>query len=362
MTVPSYVNSANVAAVPVSGTAESGGTVTLTAADAGGAHTVTATTTVSGTGTWSFSTLNLSSLNQGTVTYSATAFDAAGNAATATTASDTKDTIAPSAPTLTVPTYVKASSASGVQVSGTAEAGSSVVLTAADAGNAHTATASVVASGTGAWALTLNLTSLNDGQLTYSAAATDTAGNTGTTATANGKKDVASPTVTGLALANGTGTGGNSSAAGTADKGDTLTIQYSEAMDPASFCTGWNGSSLTGTVTINDAGTNDALTVSGTSCSSLSIGAISLGGNYVGSTPAVAAVFSGNGGNASTLTWDATGKSLTIKLGALSSGTPLTGVPLGNPSYTPAGNLADLAGNLLGNTTYTPGLAFQSRF
>jgi hypothetical protein len=357
MTVPPFVNSANVAAVPVGGAAESGGTVTLTVTDAGSAHTVTATAIVSGTGTWSFSTLNLSSLNQGTVTYSATAFDAAGNPATATTASDTKDTVAPLASAPAVPAYVNNSTALSVQVSGTSEAGTSVVLTAADAGNTHTATATVVASGTGAWALTLNLTSLNDGLLTYSAAATDTAGNTGSTATTNGKKDVVSPTVTGLVLANGTGNGSNSSTVGTADKGDTLTVQYSEAMDLAKFCPGWNGNSLNVTVTLSDGGANDTLAISGTGCSPSAIGAISLGGNYVGA----AAVFSGTGtGNsvASTITWDATGKMLTVKLGSLSSGTSLTGVPLGNPSY-PAGNLADLAGNLL-STAYNASV--QSRF
>jgi hypothetical protein len=355
LTVPAYVNNANVAAVPVSGTAESGGTVALTVTDAGSAHTVTASTTVSGAGAWSFSTLNLSALNQGTLTYSATALDAAGNPGTATTASGTKDTVAPSAPTLTVPAYVTGptgptgSRASAVQLSGSSEAGASVVVTASDAGNAHTATGSVIASGAGTWSITLDLSSLNDGALTYSAAATDAAGNTGTSAIATGQKDVVSPTVTGLALANGTGTGGNKSTAFTADKGDTLTIQYSEAMDPTKFCTGWNGTSLTGTVNINDAGTNDTLVVSGTNCSSLSIGAISLGGNYVGTA---GATFQGNGNSASTLTWDATAKTLTIKLGTLSTGAPLTGVPAGSPSYTPAGGLSDLAGNPLGITTY----------
>jgi hypothetical protein len=350
LTVPAYVNIANVAAVPVSGTAESGGTVALTVTDAGGAHTVTASTTVSGAGAWSFSTLNLSTLNQGTLTYSAAASDAAGNAATATTASGTKDTVAPLAPTLTVPAYVRGSSTSAVQASGNTEAGTSVVVTAADAGNAHTATGSAPASGSSAWAATLNLTSLTDGTLTYSAAATDAAGNTGTTAIATGQKDVVPPTVTGLALANGTGTGGNKSTDGTADKGDTLTIQYSEGMDPTKFCPGWNGSSLAGTVTLNDGGTNDTLTFSSTSCSSPSLGSISLGGNYVGTTPAV---FTGSGGNASTLTWDGTAKTLTIKLGTLSSGASATLVSVGTPSYTPSGNLTDLAGNPLGTATYT---------
>jgi hypothetical protein len=346
LSVPTYVNNANVAAVPVSGTAESGGTVALTVTDAGAAHTVTASTTVSGTGTWSFSNLNLSTLNQGTLTYSAIASDAAGNTGTATTASDTKDTVAPSVPTLTVPAYVNGStptSASAVQVSGSSEATTSVVLTATDAGSAHSATGTVIASGSGAWAVTLNLSSFNDGALTYSAAATDAAGNTGTSATATGQKDIVSPTASGLTLTNGNGTGGK------ADKGDSLTIQYSEGMDPARFCAGWNGTSLTGTVTISEGGTNDTLAFSGSSCPSPSIGTMSLGGNYVGTG---GATFQGNGGNASTLTWDAAAKTLTIKLGTLTSGTPLTvaATTTVNPSYTPDASLTDLAGNRISTT------------
>jgi hypothetical protein len=354
LSVPAYVTSANVAAVQVTGTAEAGGTVTLTVTDAGAVHTVGASTTASGTGAWSFSALNLTTLNQGTLFYSATATDAAGNTGAPATATDTKDTIAPAAPTLTAPAYVNSSTVTGVQVTGTAEAGASVILTVKDAGAAHTVTRSVTASGTGAWSVTgLNLTSLNDGPVTYSAAATDAAGNTGPTFTSPGpnNKDIVAPTITGLTLANGAGS--PKSTAFTADKGDTVTIQYSEGMDPGKFCPGWSGSSaLSGTATLTDAGaggTNDTLALSGTGCTALAIGTISLGGNYVGTT----AVFSGGGSNASTLTWDPAANTLTIKLGGSSSGTPLTSVTAGNPSYTPAANLSDLAGNPLSTTIYT---------
>ncbi|TDL41120.1 hypothetical protein [Arthrobacter nitrophenolicus] len=45
LSVPAYVSSANVAAVPVTGTAEAGSTISLTISDAGAAHTVTVTAT-----------------------------------------------------------------------------------------------------------------------------------------------------------------------------------------------------------------------------------------------------------------------------------------------------------------------------
>jgi hypothetical protein len=356
LSVPAYVNNANVTAVPVSGTAEAGSSLTLTVTDAGTAHTVTATTTASGTGAWSFTALNLSTLNQGTVTYSAAATDTAGNTASPAVATGTKDTVAPVAPGLNAPPYVNSATAASVQVTGTSEAAASVSLTVADTAG-HTVTRTVVASGTGAWTVTgLNLTSFSDTALTYSAIATDTAGNTGTPASYTGKKDVLAPTVTGITLANGTGS--PKSTAFTADKGDTVTIQYSDAMDLGKFCTGWNGATaLSGTVTLTDGGTggtNDTLSVSGTGCSTFALGTISLGGNYIGTT---AAIF-GATGNASTLAWDPATNTLTIKLGSFSNGSgPPLGPPVtaGNPAYTPASNLSDLAGNPLSTTTYTSG-------
>jgi hypothetical protein len=353
LSVPGYVNVANVASVPVTGTAEPGSTLTLTVTDAGAAHTVTGVTTTSGTGTWSVTGLNLAALNQGTVSYSAIASDAAGNTGAPATATNLKDTQAPAAPGLTVPPYVNASTAS-IQVTGTAEPGALITFTVTDAGASHSIPRTAAASSSGAWNVTgLNLGSFNDGVLSYTATATDPAGNTGTAATATGKKDVIAPTVSGITLANGTGN--PKSTASTADRGDTLTLQYSEAMDPARFCPLWNGTApLSGTVTLSDGGTggsNDTLSVSATGCTTLALGTLALGANYIGTTPAV---FGANGA-ASTLTWDPATNTLILKLGTLAnnSGTPLTQVNPGNPAYTPAANLSDLAGNPLATSTTT---------
>jgi hypothetical protein len=353
LSVPAYVNSANVGAVTVSGTAEPGAAVSLTVSDGVPANTVTPPTiTASGTGSWSVS-LDLTSLNQGTLSYSAKVTDAAGNISAATTTTDTKDTVAPAAPTLTTPqTYVNSGNVTNFPVNGTAEAGSSVTLTVTDAAG-HSVTRTVNSSGT-TWSVTgLNLSSLDDTALTFRAAATDAAGNTGTTYTAPGpnSKDVVAPAVTGFALAD---VGGNKANVGTASAGDTVTIQYSDSMDPSKFCPGWSGNTLFGTVTLTNGGTggtNDTLSVSvPSSCTSLTIGTMELGGDYIGTT---AAVFGTNGqGNASSLTWDSQHKILTIKLGTLSSGTPLQSS--GTPSYTPAPNLTDVAGNPV-STTAQPG-------
>lgn len=351
LSVPTYVNAANVSAVPVSGSAEAGSTVTLTVTDVGTAHTVTAVTTASGNGTWSF-TLNLGTLNQGTLTFTASAKDAAGNTGAPATATDSKDTAAPGVPTLSVPPSVNIANVSNVTVSGTAEAGSTVTLTVSDGVPANTLTASATASGTGSWSLTgLNFGSLNQGTLTYSASAKDAAGNSGTAATTSNKKDVQAPTVLELTLANGTGNGNNASTAAKADAGDTVTIKYSEPMDLTKFCPAtWNGSTINGTVTLTDGGTNDTLSFSGTGCATPAIGTISLGGNYIGTT---AAKFTGNGSNSSSLTWDPARNSLIIKLGTLEgspSGAPLSGVTGGTPGYSPSSTLSDLAANPISTT------------
>ena len=79
----------------MSGTAEAGDTIALTVSDGTPAHDVTGSTTATG-GTWSFSGLDLSGLDDGTITYSVVATDAVGNTATdsETASKDTVTTVA----------------------------------------------------------------------------------------------------------------------------------------------------------------------------------------------------------------------------------------------------------------------------
>ncbi|HEY8699374.1 MAG TPA: Ig-like domain-containing protein [Arthrobacter sp.] len=192
--VPGYVNIANVANVPVNGTAEPGSTLTLTVTDVGAAHTVSQTLTASGAGAWTATGLNLTALNQGTVTYTAKATDAAGNTGSTVTVTSIKDTVAPGAPTISAPLYVNGANGANVPVNGTAEAGAAVTLVVTDVGTAHTVSQTVTADSTGAWSTTgLNLTALNDGTVTYTATATDAAGNTGTSAAVTKTKDTVAP-------------------------------------------------------------------------------------------------------------------------------------------------------------------------
>jgi hypothetical protein len=210
----------------------------------------------------------------------------------------TKETVAP-ALTISAPMYVNSSTARGVTVSGTTEAGTVVNVTVRDS-VLNCVPKQATVSGT-SWSTTLDLSSLKDGTLTYTAATTDAAGNS-TTATAAGAtgKDTLAPTVTGITLANG------GPKPGTADKGDTVTIQFSEALAPGTFCSSSSSATVfNGTATLSNAGTNDTLSFSTSDCTGLSIGTISMGGDYVTATATFGPNANGSGGS-STFTWDST--------------------------------------------------------
>ena len=110
-------------------------------------------------------------------------------------------------------------------------------------------------------------------------------------------------------------------------------------------------------VTITDAGANDVLTVTASNCAGLSVGSVELGGDYVTTTKS----YSGNGSNASTVTWTASSNRLTIRLGSPNGGTSglNTGVAAGFPTYNPASGISDLFGNPIAGS-FTSGVA--SRF
>lgn len=346
LNVPPYVYTGNVSSVPVSGSAEAGAGVTVSATSPGSATPVTGTATSVG-GTWSMN-LNLASLGDGTVTYTVTVKDAAGNTSGPATATDTKDTVAP-ALTITAPMYVNLSSnVAAVPVSGTTEAGTVVNVTVRN-GVSQSVTKQVAPTGT-SWSTTMDLSTLTDGTLTYTAATTDAAGNPGT-ATASGvtAKDTAAPTVTGVTLANG---GSTNTSKSSADTGDTVTLTFSEKLDLTKICSTWTGTQVNGTVKIIDAGTNDTLNLSFSGCTT--IGTISLGGNYLTGGDATF----GAQGTASTLTWDSNTNALVIKFGnapngSSGAGTLNAGVPAGQPTYGPAQSFTDVAGNPIATTSYT---------
>ncbi|UKA63940.1 OmpL47-type beta-barrel domain-containing protein [Arthrobacter sp. FW306-04-A] len=134
ISAPAYVNIANKGNVPVTGTAEPGASVTLTVTDAGQVHTVTPQpVTADGTsGAWNISGLNLTALNDGTISYSAVAKTAADNTSATATTTSFKDTVAPIVSSVTM------ANGSGNGNVGKANSGDTLTIVYSTDMNAHT--------------------------------------------------------------------------------------------------------------------------------------------------------------------------------------------------------------------------------
>ncbi len=207
--------------IAISGQAEIGSTLKVNGADV----------TVGADGHW---TTSIVPTVQGALTVTAIATDAAGNSSTATH-NLTIDTIAPAVSIVTIEggnDVINASeAANGIQVSGNAEAGSTLTVNGA----------AVVVDSNGHW--TTSITPTGQGPLTVTAIATDAAGNS-STATHQLSVDTVAPTAT-IVFADNNLTIGETS---------KVTITFSEAV------TGFTNDDLTvengllSNVTSNDNG------------------------------------------------------------------------------------------------------------
>lgn len=176
-----YINAKNAASVNVAVTLPSTSlatdTVHMSATDAGTAHTVTASAVgTAGVGTVTF-TLDLHSLSDGAITFTAYVANSGGASVSLTTTA-TKDTVAPSAPAAT---YIDAGQPSQKDaVSGTAEPGSTITVNET-APNAKLWVGTAAADGT--YSVTVDPLHGTNGQkisYVYSITATDVAGNVST--------------------------------------------------------------------------------------------------------------------------------------------------------------------------------------
>ncbi|HKU35337.1 MAG TPA: Ig-like domain-containing protein [Paenarthrobacter sp.] len=264
------------------------------------------------------------------------------------------DTTPPDAPKVTAPAVVNSANVASVPVSGTAEAGSSLALTVSGTG-AQPIIQTVTVNGSGNWtAAALDLRAFTDGTINYSAKATDAAGNTSVAGTASSSKDSTAPTVSNVQLANGSG-----GVVGKIEKGDSLTITFSEALNASTLCSSWTSNTTNQTISGNGQVTvsvsaGDVLTVTSSVCT-FNMGSVALGADYA----STAMTFSGNGSNASSLVWNPTAKTLTVTLGG-SSGSANTGpFAAAAATLTPVSVLTDIAGNPLATT---PVAGTASRF
>ena len=119
----------------------------------------------------------MSSLKDGTITYTATATDSSSNTATSSKTT-TKDTAAPVVAITSVTNPITAANASNTTASGTGEAGDTISLVATDGTHTTSPLTTTVTTG-GTWSINnVNVSTLNDGPVTYTATVTSPSGNT----------------------------------------------------------------------------------------------------------------------------------------------------------------------------------------
>ena len=164
ITPPVTLTSTNT--LEITGTTENGSTVTLTQNN--GDSTLTPTIITSSDGIWSVDV----TLIQGDNTFTATATDQAGNTSVVSNSvTVTLDTTAPAAPVITPP--VTLTSTNTLEITGTTENGSTVTLTQNNGDS--TLTPTIITSSDGIWSVDVTLI---QGDNTFTATATDQAGNT----------------------------------------------------------------------------------------------------------------------------------------------------------------------------------------
>lgn len=301
-----------------------------------------------------------SSLTAGSVSYSVTATDVAGKTASPAGYSVTVDTA--------VPTGV-ASAAAHSNAGAKIKAGGTyfVYANASDAGSGvDTVTANVNNITTGQTAVPLTACSsactvagityayksgsltagagLAAGSVGYTVVAADAAGNSTTATSFTATVDNTAPAASGIATANGGATTGKP------ELGDTVTLTFSEQIDPATVLAGWSGSSTPIVVRItNVAGQHDKVTFwNAANTTQLPLGSVDLGqAGYVSSGGAITF---GATGTASTMV-QAAGV-LTITLGTPSA--PATRVNSNTTTiWTSTTTVADLAGNAATGNAFT---------
>ena len=245
--------------------AEVGDTYNYTVTGSGGSVTGSGTVT---SATQSVTGINVSGLSDGTLTFSVTLTDAAANVGTATTATGTLDKEAPSGYSISL---VKA------DLNGTTGASAAFTFAGATTGDTYNymvisnvGTGSVTGSGTVTSASEtvsgINVTTLSDGNLTFSVSLTSPAGNTGATVTASGLLDRVAPS--GYTIA------ANQSTVNASDATNTgFTFSNAEVGDTYNYTITSNGGS--GSVTNSGTVTSAGEKVTGINVSSLQDGELS---------------------------------------------------------------------------------------
>ena len=174
--------------------AEVGDTYAYTISSSAGGTAVTGSGSVT-SATQDVNGINISSLPDGTLTFSVTLTDPAGNTGTAATATATLDQTAPSGYTISsdASTYNATTATAAGFTFASAEVGDTFAYTISSSGGGTALTGSGSVTSATQDVNGINISSLPDGTLTFSVTLTDPAGNTGTAATATATLDQTAP-------------------------------------------------------------------------------------------------------------------------------------------------------------------------
>jgi hypothetical protein len=195
---------------------------------------------------------------------------------------------------------------------------------------------------------------LSAGSKSFTVSATDAAANGPASGSFSVTVDNTAPTASDVQTANGGAT------AGKPEAGDTVTLTYSEQIEPISVLAGWGGASQSVVVRISNGGgsTKDMLTVwNAANTAQLPLGTVNLvRAGYVAKGTTVTF---GASGTASTMVQS--GSALTITLGTPST-TTNTVTTTGNMTWTPSTTATDRAGNAASSTAATQSGAADKAF
>jgi hypothetical protein len=143
-------------------------------------------------------TFDLSKYADGTISFEVVQIDTAGNTSAAAMPTLTKDTIAPAAPTLTLPAWINAITQTAVPLTVAGEVGAKVAYSITD--GSHTVSGAGTIGSGGSLSLSVNVSTFLDGTLTASATLTDAAGNVGAPGTRTAQKLTVKPAAPTVAL------------------------------------------------------------------------------------------------------------------------------------------------------------------
>ncbi len=226
------INSTQDQALTVTGTGETGAGISLVVSD--GVTTLGPfTATVDESGNWTLHDLNLSSLGDGTLTFTVTTTDLAGNVGQAESEFE-KDTMVPAAAISGVTNPINGSNQTAVAISGTGEIGATVSVVGSISG-VMTDPVMTTVDGTGNWSIEdIDVSSLDDGTLTFVAMVKDAAGNTTVKTTTALKDTVVLVTIDSLTDPVNADNAASTTISGTGEVGATVSIVATDGQSTTS--------------------------------------------------------------------------------------------------------------------------------